>query len=213
MNYERENIMGQYSIEIWDGVEDPAEFCGKNKPISGLVVGVPTQPFNWLKICKVTPGITFYDSDLRVGLENIWGSELLKRDMFLDIGCGPNALTSTQGRYVYGIDPQLDNPVLPERAMKAVVEDLPFKSETFDGVFADRTIGFFPNYFEYWQGLKEMLRVLKIGRTMIIRTGQNMTKKLYQETQKRFNNIGHQTTFPHVSSCFVVFKVNENISL
>lgn len=187
------------------------EFCMTHDPVSSLVRpdwnGDPGQ-WNWSQIRAVTPGTGLAVPNLRVGFDMLFSPQLLARDKFLDVGCGPNNLTSTQGRFVYGVDPQLVQEIVPGRAMKAVAEDLPFRDETFDGVYADKTVGFYPQWIDYWKALGEMLRVTKVGRVVIVRTGQYMTTDLYNATAERIADMGHDSNFPGVSQFFFVFKKN-----
>ena len=198
--------------DIWGGVENPIDFCSVNKPIETLTrKGWQQKPFNLDNIKSVTPGTGIIpDGSFRVGVDQIWGPQLLNRDMFLDVGCGPRGMTTAQGRFVYGIDPVLNNPILPSRVMEAVAEDIPFTDSTFDGVYSDKSVGFYPDLMDYWQAIREMIRVMKEERVMIIRTGQRMTKAIYQETKRRVEKAGHNGDFSSVSSHFTIFKTSSN---
>ncbi len=50
---------------------------------------------------------------------------------------------------------------VPERSMRALAEELPFKDESFDIAYSVKTVGFYPKNINLNKALREMLRVIK----------------------------------------------------
>jgi demethylmenaquinone methyltransferase/2-methoxy-6-polyprenyl-1,4-benzoquinol methylase len=106
---------------------------------------------------------------LSLGQERRWrakGIEMLSQGSVLDIGCGTGD-TDFGSRDVVGIDPVIEMLALSPVSAKAVGigEELPLKSESFDGVFSAYV---FRNLSSIEQTLDEVERVLKPGKSVVI---------------------------------------------
>lgn len=106
---------------------------------------------------------------LSMGQERQWrarGIEMLNQGSVLDLGCGTGD-TNFEGRATVGLDPVIEMLALSPVTARTVAtgEILPFRSDSFDGVFS----GFvFRNLTSVSQTLVEIDRVLKPGAAAVV---------------------------------------------
>ena len=106
---------------------------------------------------------------LSFGQERKWrrnGIEMLHPGRVLDLGCGTGG-TDFAGRTIVGLDPVVEMLSLSSVPMRVVGvgESLPFRDESFDGVFS----GFvFRNLTSVEEALAELKRVLRPGSAAVV---------------------------------------------
>jgi len=107
-------------------------------------------------------------------------------DVLLDAGCGAGRNLHwfiSNGFDVYGADKnqngieQLkeEHPTLPpSRFVVAPIETLPFADNFFNGIICSAVLHFAKSEEQFFAMMKEMLRVLKVGGSLFIRTASNI---------------------------------------
>lgn len=106
---------------------------------------------------------------ISLGREREWrrsGVRQLPAGLVLDLGCGTGD-TDFEGRSVVGLDPVMDMLALSpvRRRVAGVGEALPFRNESYDGVFAAFV---FRNLTSVEVTLQEMERVLRPGSVAVV---------------------------------------------
>ena len=104
-------------------------------------------------------------------------------DIILDVGCGESPLTSASGNYkVVGLD--IIEGVFKKAKEKANgngefvqanSQDIPFKDDTFDAVIC------IDNYSVPQESLKEMIRVVKKGKNIVISESDDELRRIAEE--------------------------------
>lgn len=132
---------------------------------------------------------------LSMGQEQAWrrrGAAYLPQGRVLDLGSGTGAAAPVlAGREVVALDPEpamLELSPIPERVV-GVGEDLPFKQESFDGVFSAYV---FRNLTSVQKTLTEVHRVLRPGGVCVV---IDMTRPLNQNLAA-IHRVGTSVVLP-----------------
>ncbi|MFH1308316.1 MAG: methyltransferase domain-containing protein [archaeon] len=116
------------------------------------------------------------------GLAGIGFSEEESRKMILDVGCGFYGEQLGEAENLFGIDPNLGRimgngdgivyriikPAFPNKSLRALAEELPFKDESFDFAYSTKAVGWYPKSINTEMALREMLRVIKKKTGVIV---------------------------------------------
>lgn len=118
------------------------------------------------------------------------------KGVVLDAGCGPNpsvsiALAARSGRHVVGLDLALgtvrlaralaDDAGVPIVGVVGDVEQLPFRSDAFDGVVCDDTIEHLPDDAG---GVSELARVVRAGGRLVLATPNRHNARILRQRLK-----------------------------
>jgi ubiquinone/menaquinone biosynthesis C-methylase UbiE len=99
----------------------------------------------------------------------------VERKWILDVACGDLGRAVGEGPRVFGVDPNLGilrffgdgknygglRPLVPERSVRALAEQLPFQDGVFDFALSTDGVGWYPKNIHFEMALSEMLRVIK----------------------------------------------------
>jgi len=128
----------------------------------------------------------------------------------LDVACGDHGAAVGEGPHVFGIDPNLGilrffgdgknygsiRPKVPERSVRGLAEQLPYKDEVFDFAFSTDGVGWYPKNIHFEMALMEMLRVIKKKTGLVIfNIGGEMEPEIIDPILDHLKEKGYNLTY------------------
>ena len=173
------------------------DWFSQNSPIEGFVnpdwKPQPERQLPGYNVLATNPKWTGAGNSL--DLPRMMGKSIFKpKFTLLDVGGGNGAEPFSPLRkfpFYYILDPTVGEvvpPIYPNRAIKGLAEDMPFKDKSFYWVISHRSLGWYPEVINPYWALREMIRVAQARLNVTIGQNQEKNNLILQQALEKISD-------------------------